>query len=150
MRVLLAEDNSVNQTLAIRLLEKHGHDVVLAVNGREALDALEKENFDLVLMDLQMPVLDGLSAINVVRKKEAEVGGHMPIIALTAHAMKGDRERCIEAGADDYVTKPIRTSDLLAAIDRLGEKKKTATRRCAYRRCLGSIGNRFESRTRTR
>jgi two-component system, sensor histidine kinase and response regulator len=125
MKVLLAEDNSVNQTLAIRLLEKRGHQVVLAVNGREALDALERETFDLVLMDVQMPVLDGLTAIRTVRKKEAEAGGHMPIIALTAHAMKGDRERCIEAGADDYMTKPIRTPDLLAAIDRIGGAKQT-------------------------
>jgi two-component system, sensor histidine kinase and response regulator len=125
MKVLLAEDNSVNQTLAIRLLEKRGHQVVLAVNGREALDALERETFDLVLMDVQMPVLDGLSAIRTVRKQEAEGGGHMPIIALTAHAMKGDRERCLAAGADDYLTKPIRTPDLLAAIDRIGDAKET-------------------------
>jgi two-component system, sensor histidine kinase and response regulator len=125
MKVLLAEDNSVNQTLAIRLLEKRGHKVVLAVNGREALDALERETFDLVLMDVQMPVLDGLSAIQMVRKKEAESGGHMPIIAVTAHAMKGDRERCIEAGADDYLSKPIRTADLLAAIDRIVRDKQT-------------------------
>ena len=125
IKVLLAEDNSVNQTLAIRLLEKRGHHVILAVNGREALDALERESFDLVLMDVQMPVLDGLTAIRTVRKKEVESGGHMPIIALTAHAMKGDRERCIEAGADDYMTKPIRTPDLLAAIDRIEGAKQT-------------------------
>ena len=126
MKVLLAEDNSVNQTLAIRLLEKRGHHVVLAVNGREALDALERETFDLVLMDVQMPILDGLTAIRIVRKKESEAGGHTPIIALTAHAMKGDRDRCVDAGADDYLTKPIRTPELLAAIDRIGGAKQTA------------------------
>src|SRR6202142_359271 len=124
IRVLLAEDNVVNQTLAIRLLEKHGHHVVLAVNGREALDALEKEKFDLVLMDVQMPVMDGLEAIRTIRKNEAVGGGHVPIIALTAHAMKGDRERCMEAGADDYMTKPIRTSFLIAAIEQIGASKQ--------------------------
>jgi two-component system, sensor histidine kinase and response regulator len=123
MKILLAEDNAVNQTLAIRLLEKHGHHVVLAVNGREALDALEKENFDLVLMDVQMPIMDGLEAMRAIRKKEATTGGHLPIIALTAHAMKGDRERCMEAGADDYMTKPIRTPDMMAAINRIGPSK---------------------------
>jgi two-component system sensor histidine kinase/response regulator len=131
MKILLAEDNPVNQTLAIRLLEKHGHRVVLAVNGREALDTLEKEKVDLVLMDVQMPVLDGLEAIRAIRKREAAAGGHLPIIALTAHAMKGDRERCIEAGADDYLTKPIRTPDLLAAIDRIGGIKQSTQPRVA-------------------
>jgi len=128
IRILLAEDNPVNQTLAIRLLEKNGHHVVLAVNGQEALNALEREEVDVVLMDVQMPVLDGLTAIQTIRKKEAVAGGHMPIIALTAHAMKGDRERCLEAGADDYMSKPIRSAELLEAINRMGTSKPTTER----------------------
>ncbi len=118
MKILLAEDNAVNRKLATALLQKRGHQVVATENGREALNALERENFDLVLMDIQMPVLDGLDAIHAIRAKEQSSGSHLPIIALTAHAMKGDRERCLAAGADEYVTKPIRTPDLLAAIDR--------------------------------
>ncbi len=118
MKVLLAEDNAVNRRLTIALLQKRGHHIAAAENGQQALDALERENFDLVLMDVQMPVLDGLDAIRAIRAKEQSSGLHLPIIALTAHAMKGDRERCLASGADDYVTKPIRTPDLLAAIDR--------------------------------
>ncbi len=118
MKVLLAEDNAVNRRLTIALLQKRGHHIAAAENGQQALDALERENFDLVLMDVQMPVLDGLDAIRAIRAKEQSSGSHLPIIALTAHAMKGDRERCLASGADDYVTKPIRTPDLLAAIDR--------------------------------
>jgi PAS domain S-box-containing protein len=118
MKILLAEDNAVNRRLTIALLQKRGHQIAATENGQEALDALERENFDLVLMDVQMPVLDGLDAIRAIRAKEQSSGTHVPIIALTAHAMKGDRERCLASGADDYVTKPIRTPDLLAAIDR--------------------------------
>jgi CheY-like chemotaxis protein len=116
MKILLAEDNAVNGKLATTLLEKRGHTVVVTENGREALDALERGTVDLVLMDVQMPVMDGLEAIRAIRAKEQSSGGHLPIIALTAHAMKGDRERCIAAGADDYVTKPIRVAELLAAM----------------------------------
>jgi CheY-like chemotaxis protein/HPt (histidine-containing phosphotransfer) domain-containing protein len=119
MKVLLAEDNAINRKLAIRLLEKHGHTVVATENGRAALDAIERERFDLVLMDVQMPVMDGFEAIRNIRAAEQRRGGHLPIIALTAHAMKGDRERCLEVGADDYLTKPIRTGALLAALDQL-------------------------------
>jgi two-component system, sensor histidine kinase and response regulator len=119
MKVLLAEDNAVNRTLARRLLEKHGHTVVLAENGREALNALERETVDLVLMDVQMPVMDGLEAIAAIRKKEQSTGVHLPIVALTAHAMKGDRERCLAAGADDYLTKPIDTCALFAALEKI-------------------------------
>src|SRR5579863_557123 len=119
LKILVAEDNLVNRTLAMRLLEKHGHTIVVAENGREALEVLEREKVDAVLMDLQMPEMDGFEAIRTVREREKTTGGHLPIIALTAYAMKGDRERCLEAGADDYVTKPIRPPDLFAALDRV-------------------------------
>jgi CheY-like chemotaxis protein/HPt (histidine-containing phosphotransfer) domain-containing protein len=125
MKILLAEDNAGNRTLARKLLEKHGHTIVLAENGREALDALDRETVDLVLMDLQMPVMDGLEAIAAVRKKEMGTGVHLPIVALTAHAMKGDRERCLAAGADDYLTKPIHTPGLFAALERIQTVKIT-------------------------
>ena len=118
-KILLAEDNPVNRLLAKRMLEKDGHTVVIAENGREALAAIEQEGMDLVLMGVQMPVMDGLEAIRVIRAKEKTAGGHLPIIALTAHAMTGDRERCMAAGADDYLTKPIRAPELLASMARL-------------------------------
>jgi CheY-like chemotaxis protein/HPt (histidine-containing phosphotransfer) domain-containing protein len=119
MKVLVAEDNAVNRTLARRLLEKHGHTVITAENGREALEWVGREAFDLVLMDVQMPEMGGLEATATIRKKEAVDGGHLPIIALTAHAMKGDREVCLQAGSDDYLTKPIRTEEFFAALDRI-------------------------------
>jgi CheY-like chemotaxis protein len=112
LRVLLAEDNPVNQRLASRLLEKRGHSVVVAENGLEALAALEKECFDLVFMDVQMPVMDGFEATVAVRRKEGVSGIHLPIVALTAHAMKGDREKCLAVGMDAYLTKPIRPQEL--------------------------------------
>jgi signal transduction histidine kinase/DNA-binding response OmpR family regulator len=111
-RILLAEDNAVNQRLVVRLLEKRGHHVVVAGNGREAVEALGKESFDLVLMDVQMPEMDGMEATAAIREKEKGSGFHQRIIALTAHAMKGDRERCLAAGMDGYLTKPIRTPEL--------------------------------------
>src|SRR6266446_1473136 len=112
LRILLAEDNLVNQRLAARLLEKRGHTVVVAGNGREALKAFEKEDFDLLLMDLQMPEMDGFEATVAIRKKEKDRGNHLPIVALTAHAMKGDREKCLAGGMDGYHTKPIRPQEL--------------------------------------
>ena len=127
MKVLLAEDNAVNRTLATRLLQKHGHTVVVVENGRQAVEALERETIDLVLMDVQMPEMDGLEATAAIREKEKKTGTHVPIIALTAHAMKGDREKCLAAGTDDYLTKPIRTADLFAAIERLRNTKTDAT-----------------------
>jgi signal transduction histidine kinase/HPt (histidine-containing phosphotransfer) domain-containing protein/ActR/RegA family two-component response regulator len=119
LRVLLAEDNAVNQRLVARLLEKEGHAVTLAGNGREALAALEREPFDLVLMDVQMPELDGLETTRRIRRRERDTGGHVPIVALTAHAMKGDRERCLEAGMDAYVSKPVHPQQLFQAIGTL-------------------------------
>jgi two-component system, sensor histidine kinase and response regulator len=119
LKVLLAEDNAVNRLLARRLLEKYGNTVIAVENGQEALEAIEREKPDLVIMDVQMPVMDGLEAIRTVRAKEQTSGLHLPIIALTAHAMKGDREKCLEAGADGYLTKPIRAAELFAALGRI-------------------------------
>jgi CheY-like chemotaxis protein len=122
LRVLLAEDNAVNQKLALRLLEKQGHTVTVAGDGREALAMLERsafDGFDLVLMDVQMPEIDGFKATAMIREKEKTVGKHVPIVAMTARAMKGDRERCLAAGMDGYVAKPIRVEDLFAAIKRV-------------------------------
>jgi signal transduction histidine kinase/DNA-binding response OmpR family regulator len=117
LSVLLAEDNAVNQRLAARLLEKRGHRVVVAANGREALAALEKHTFDLVFMDVQMPEMDGLEATAAIRKKEQLSGGHLAVIALTAHAMKGDQERCLAVGMDGYLSKPIRPQELDAILE---------------------------------
>jgi two-component system sensor histidine kinase/response regulator len=116
LHILLAEDNEINQKVATRTLEKMGHSVVVASNGREALTLLPSQPFDLVFMDIQMPELDGISATMRVREMERLTGAHMPIIAMTAHAMKGDRERCDEAGMDGYVSKPISAAQLRAAI----------------------------------
>jgi PAS domain S-box-containing protein len=117
LRILLAEDNAVNQRLAIRLLEKAGHAVTLAGNGAEALAAVERESFDVVLMDVQMPVMDGLETTAAIRARERSGARHQPIIAMTAHAMKGDRERCLEAGMDGYLSKPIQARELWAEIE---------------------------------
>ncbi len=114
LHVLLVEDSLFNQKLAIALLEKRGHQVVLANNGREAVDLFFRQPFDRVLMDVQMPEMDGLEATQVIRQREARTGSHVPIIAMTAQAMTGDRERCLAAGMDEYLTKPIR-SDLMYA-----------------------------------
>jgi two-component system sensor histidine kinase/response regulator len=119
MRVLLAEDNVVNQRVAIGVLEKAGHVVTLAENGREALEAFDKATFDLVLMDMQMPEMGGADAIAGIRLRERATGGHIPIVSLTAHALKGDRERCLDAGADGYVSKPVVPAILFAEIDRV-------------------------------
>jgi len=116
LHILLAEDNSVNQRLASRLLEKQGHHVVTAGNGREALEEIERQTFDLVLMDLQMPVMGGLEATAAIRSRERSTGDHLPIIAMTAHAMQGDRDRCLAAGMDDYVSKPIDVKQLFTVV----------------------------------
>ena len=117
LRILLAEDNRVNQNLATRLLEKRGHHVTLANNGKEALVALAGGSFDLVFMDVQMPEMNGLQATMVIREQERLTGGHQPIIALTALALKGDRERCLAAGTDGYLSKPISPELLDEALD---------------------------------
>ena len=117
LRILLAEDNHVNQKLAMRLLEKRGHQVVLVENGREALNALETTAFDLVLMDVQMPEMDGIEATVQLRARERMTGAHQPIVAMTALAMKGDKERCLNAGMNGYLSKPIRPQELDAVLD---------------------------------
>lgn len=116
LRILLVEDSLVNQKLATRILEKQGHAVVVAGTGREGLEILKREPFDLVLMDVQMPDMDGLEATAAVRQNERQTGGHVPIIAMTAFAMKGDRERCLEAGMDGYLSKPIQGDELLQTL----------------------------------
>jgi PAS domain S-box-containing protein len=120
LHILLAEDNAVNQQLAVQLLEKHGHSVVVAENGREAVDAIAQEEFDLVLMDVQMPVMGGLEAAMEIRRHEQSSGAHVPIVAMTAHAMDGDREKCLESGMDGYVSKPIDPKTFLKTVEDLG------------------------------
>jgi PAS domain S-box-containing protein len=117
--ILLAEDNAVNKKLAVLLLEKHGHTVVVACNGREAVEVFGREAFDLILMDVQMPEMNGYEATAAIRKKEQSTGDRIPIIALTAHAVKGDRERCFEAGMDGYVSKPIKSRELVELVEKI-------------------------------
>ena len=118
LSILLAEDNPVNQRVAQRMLEKLGHSVVVANNGREAVDALEGARFDAVLMDMQMPEMDGLQATGAIRTRELVQGlARVPVIALTANAMKGDREKCLMAGMDAYLSKPIKSAELKDALD---------------------------------
>ncbi len=119
LNILLAEDNLINQKVGCRLLENQGHRVVVAGTGEEALQTLEKRRFDLVLMDVQMPEMDGFEATGFIREKEKDTGRHIPIIAMTAHAVKGDRERCLRAGMDDYVSKPLQPGQLLDTIDKI-------------------------------
>ncbi len=116
-RVLVAEDHPINQRLTVRMLEKRGYHVTVANNGREALDDLRGSPFDVVLMDVQMPELDGLEACRLIRESEKGTGCHVPVIAMTAHAMKGDRERCLESGMDGYVSKPVQADELIRAIE---------------------------------
>jgi signal transduction histidine kinase/CheY-like chemotaxis protein/HPt (histidine-containing phosphotransfer) domain-containing protein len=138
LRVLLAEDNEVNQILAVKMLRKRGHTVTVTSNGRQALAAYAGQPFDVVLMDVQMPEMDGFEATAAIRELEAGTGRYVPIVALTAHAMKGDRERCLAAGMDDYVSKPLRTEDLLAILARLtarpAEAPESADREPAFDR----------------
>jgi PAS domain S-box-containing protein len=119
MRVLLAEDNRINQLLAVKMLEKRGHSLVVAGNGREAIMAFEREQFDVILMDIQMPEMDGLEAAAAIRQQERGTGRHVPIVALTAHAMREDRERCLDVGMDAYLAKPFSPSELFETIEKL-------------------------------
>jgi PAS domain S-box-containing protein len=128
LRVLLAEDHPVNQHLVQRLLGRRGHTVVVAGNGRAAVETFATGGFDLVLMDVQMPVMDGLAATAAIREVEASTGGHVPIIAMTAHAMAGDRERCLASGMDEYVSKPIEPMALIALVNRIAAASPAAGR----------------------
>jgi CheY-like chemotaxis protein len=119
LHILLTEDNAVNQMLARRLLEKRGYQVTVAGTGREALAAIEQRQFDLVLMDIQMPEMDGLEATAAIRRKEQKTGAHLPIIALTAHALKSDQEQCYAAGMDGHVSKPIQPQVLFTTIENI-------------------------------
>jgi two-component system sensor histidine kinase/response regulator len=121
LRVLLAEDNAVNQKIACRFLEKAGHHVTLASDGRQALAAIERENFDVVLMDVQMPEMDGFEATAAIRAQERDTGKRLPIIAMTAHAMAGDRERCLAAGMDNYIAKPISARALIGLLEEFSD-----------------------------
>ncbi|MEO8097467.1 MAG: ATP-binding protein [Acidobacteriota bacterium] len=117
LRVLLAEDNVINQRLATKLLEKRGHAVSVTATGRQAVEMLAQGGFDVVLMDVQMPDMDGLQATALIREREAPLGLHVPVIALTAHTMKGDRERCLQAGMDSYITKPVNAAELISVVE---------------------------------
>lgn len=120
LNILLTEDNPVNRVLAQKILQKQGHTVTSANNGREAVQLWEQNRsrqFDLILMDVQMPEMDGLQATGYIRNREKESGAHIPIVAMTAHAMKGDRERCLEGGMDGYISKPITPAGLARAIE---------------------------------
>jgi CheY-like chemotaxis protein len=119
LHILLVEDQLINQKIATLLLERLGHSVAVVDDGSKAIATLGSARFDVVFMDIQMPVMDGLTAIRILRESEALTGEHMPVFALTAHAIKGDRENCLEAGFDGYIAKPIRRADLLEAIETL-------------------------------
>ncbi|NNM26689.1 MAG: response regulator, partial [Phycisphaerales bacterium] len=117
LRILLAEDGLVNQKVAVVLLGKLGHDVTVVDNGKRALEAVDAEPFDLVLMDMQMPIMDGLEATRQIRERERSTGRHLPIVAMTAAAMKGDRERCLDAGMDAYLSKPFQQREVVAVLE---------------------------------
>jgi CheY-like chemotaxis protein len=118
LRILLAEDNIFNQKVAVGMLEKMGHAVIVAGNGREAVEEYAKSRFDLVLMDIQMPEMDGPTATKLIRQQQQQAGVHVPVVAMTAHAMSGDREKYLAAGLDDYISKPISRDELAKAVER--------------------------------
>ena len=128
IHVLLCEDNPVNQRVAQAILQKAGHRIEIAANGREALRLLEQQAFDLVLMDVQMPEMDGLEATAAIRQREVRTGAHIPIVAMTAHAMQGDQQRCLEAGMDAYISKPIHGETLLRLVAEFGATQTVSQR----------------------
>jgi CheY-like chemotaxis protein len=118
LRVLLAEDNPINRRVSVLLLEKQGCSVVVVENGKQVIEAWREQDFDLILLDVQMPIMDGFETTAQLRQIETRTGRRIPIVALTAHAMRGDEERCLEAGMDGYVSKPVRPQELYAALER--------------------------------
>ncbi|GIW94677.1 MAG: hypothetical protein KatS3mg110_2718 [Pirellulaceae bacterium] len=158
LRILVAEDSLINQRFIVALLEQHGHHVTLVRDGRAAVEALQNQPFDLVLMDVQMPEMDGCQATQEIRRWESDHGRHIPIIAMTAHAMQGDRERCLAAGMDDYVAKPVRATELFQAMRRVvpewGETKEeikasqsanaTASSLVAWDQALEAVGGKAD------
>jgi PAS domain S-box-containing protein len=140
LRVLVAEDNLTNQKLLVTLLEQRGHRVVTVGNGRQAVDAVSHEPFDVVVMDVQMPEMGGLEATAAIRARERTTGGHIPIVALTAHAMPGDREQCLAAGMDGYVSKPLRPDELFATLDGIVTAESASTPRPAVPGPIDPIG----------
>src|SRR2546428_12736082 len=117
VRVLLAEDNEINQQVAVEFLQMRGHQVRIANNGKEVLQALATDRFDIILMDVQMPQMDGFQATAAIREKEKTTGNHIPIVAMTGYAMKGDRQRCLDGGMDAYICKPIRSQELFEIVE---------------------------------
>jgi CheY-like chemotaxis protein len=118
LRILLAEDNRINQVVAARMLERCGCEVTVVANGQQAVEAAARESFDAILMDVQMPGMDGFEATRLIRERESEQRRHTPVIAMTAHAMAGYRERCLAAGMDDYLAKPVRPRELWQTVTR--------------------------------
>ena len=140
LHILVAEDNEFNAQLLEQLLVRRGHRVRLANNGREALALAEEGAFDLLLLDVHMPELDGFQVVQAIRERERSAGGHLPVIALTARSRQEDRERCLAAGMDDFLAKPIQAADLWAAIDRVvaspvAAGRPTGTEACSTRVC---------------
>jgi CheY-like chemotaxis protein len=127
LAILLGEDHPASQQLVAAMLRQEGHTVTVAGDGVEVLAALERQPYDVVLMDIQMPRMDGLQATSEIRSREIRTGCHIPIIALTAHAMTGDRQRCLDSGMDDYVAKPVRPEELRAALARFAAGNLTLT-----------------------
>jgi len=125
LRVLLAEDTPANQKLVVRILAKRGHEVQVAENGAKAVDLAQSQAFDVVLMDVQMPVLDGFQATIAIRGLQQQTNRRVPIIAMTAYAMKGDQERCLAAGMDAYLSKPISSRELVEVVERLADESQT-------------------------
>ncbi len=127
LRVLLVEDNRFNQQVASALIKKQNHTVQIAGDGRQAIDALERDKFDVVLMDVQMPEMDGVEATQIIRRREQQSGEHQLIIGLSAHAVDKDKQRCLDAGMDDYLTKPLKSKLLYATLARVAHRLKPSS-----------------------